>query len=403
MANNVAVIEGYVVREAARGFYNARLFCGLVTKDYQDEFKEKGAKKGNEIFVRLPPQFNIRIGSAIQIQDVVEEKVPVTLGEPVGVDFEFNTTELTIDIDNETKEYTKRFVMPAGSRLASKVDADGLEQMALATNNTIVTAATPVLKDFTRAKAILNKQLAPKDMNDRYAIVGSDVESEIVDEVKVIYNNSKAVTDAIKKAEMTEFSGLIWATSDLCYVRTNGAGGNNFAVTYTEGSDQIVLAGADAAGLAVGDVLEFDDSNLVNPEHKNEYVNPLQRTIKAVLPAVDTYQIDPIVGPQPVTSGGLQNASAVPAGTADVLGVAGTKYLMSLVFHKEAYTLTTVDMILPKDGVEMKDRIVMDQISMRFIRQYIITSDGMPNRLDVLYTWTAIHNEWGVRVETPLS
>lgn len=402
MANDVAKITGYVCREAARGFYNDRLFSGLITKDYSEEFKETGAKKGNQIFVRLPAQYNVRSGSTYAAQDVVERKVAVTLGEPEGIDFEFSTVEATIDIDNNKRDYSERFIKPAGSRLASHVDATGLEKMALEVNNTIVTAASPTLKDFLKSKAILNKNLAPKTRSERFAIIGSDVETELVDEVKVLFNSSKEISKAIKDGQITDMAGLTFATSDLCYVRTNGAGGASLAVgAYVEGSTSITLTGGVAAGLAVGDVIEFDDSNAVNPETKKPYANALQRTIKADLGG-DVYTIDAIYGPQAYANGGIQNATAVPAGNADVLGVSGTDYLVSMSFHKEAFTLTSVDLVLP-EKVEMRDRLVVDGMSIRYIKDYLIDSDALPNRLDIMYAFTAIHPEWAVRVETPLA
>jgi hypothetical protein len=54
------------------------------------------------------------------------------------------------------------------------------------------------------------------------------------------------------------------------------------------------------------------------------------------------------------------------------------------VYHKNAITLATADLLLPQ-GVDMASRQVHNGISMRIVRQYDINNDRMPCRVDVLY------------------
>ena len=74
--NSVAKITGYVVKNALMAFKNARLFSGLVTKEYNKEFEERGAKKGDTIYVRKPAQFRVRTGidSRMQKQNILKKK-----------------------------------------------------------------------------------------------------------------------------------------------------------------------------------------------------------------------------------------------------------------------------------------------------------------------------------------
>jgi len=412
MANSVAKITGYVVKEAARGYYNTRLYSGLVKKDYSQEFQEKGAKKGDTIFVRKPAQYRVRVGANQQIQDVAEQLVPVTLPVQQGVDFTFSTREVTIDIDAGTREFGERWIKPAGSVLASTKDAEGLELAAIEAGYTIVTPATPTLKNFLDAKAILNKFLAPKDMASRFAVIGSDVESAISNEIKSIYNNSAAISKSIKEGTVTDVSGLTWGSSDLTYVRTAGIGAASTVTVgapIVAGATTITLAGADAGDVAVGDVLTFGAVRFVNPETKVAYANVLQRKVKAVNGLVVT--IDPIwpVVANPATpaerlDAARANATALPANGSAItaLGVAGTSYLCSIVFHKDATILTSVDLVKPSK-VEMCDSIVVDGMNIRFIQDYSVGDDQMPNRLDLLGVFTTIHPTWIVSVETPLA
>ena len=103
--NTVAKITGYVVKNALMAFKNSRLFSGLVTKEYNNEFAERGAKKGDTIYVRKPAQFRVRTGSAMKTQNIHETKIPVVIGEQKGVDFEFSIREATLDIDHNKADY----------------------------------------------------------------------------------------------------------------------------------------------------------------------------------------------------------------------------------------------------------------------------------------------------------
>lgn len=412
MANNIAKTTGFVVKETAKGYYNTRLFSGLISKKYDNEFGEEGNKKGDTIYVRKPAKYRIRSGANQEIQSINEQKIAITLPAQVGVDYSFSTRELTLDIDKGRSED----LQGAGSAIASAKDAEGLQLAAISAGYTIVTGATPALADFTKAKAFLNKMLAPKGQADRFAFVGSDVESVIANEVKVLYNSSAEIDKAIKANELQSMGGLTFASSDLAFVRTNGGGGTvvtlGAAITpdYANETQTITIAGAGAASVAVGDTLEFAGSYFVNPETKGVYANKTQRKVlsKPTSTTCVVASIRPIIS-SPATAdargqAAMANVDALPANgsTITVLGVAGTKYLCSPVIHKDAVNLTSVPMIKPSK-VEMVDSVVVDGMAIRFIKDYAIGDDSMPSRLDTLSVYTVLFPEWVVSVECPLS
>ena len=413
MANAIQKITGFIVRETAKGLYNTRLFSGLISKKYDSEFAQEGAKKGETIYVRKPSKYRVRSGANQEIQSINETKVAVTLPAQVGVDYSFNSRELTLDIDKGRSDD----LQSAGSAIASSKDAEGLQLAAIGAGFTIVSAATPTLANFTSAKAFLNKMLAPKNQADRFAFVGSDVESAIANEVKVLYNSASEITKAIKENALSSMGGLTFASTDLAFVRTNGAGGGTVtlgaAITpdYVNETQTITLAGADAANVAVGDTLQFAASYFVNPETKAVYVNKLQRKVlsKPTSTTAVVYSIRPVVSaPSTADARGqaaMANTDVIPANgsTITVLGVAGTKYLCSPVLHKEAVVLTSVDMVKPSKGVEMVDSITVDGMNIRFIKAYSIGDDTMPARLDTLSAYTILYPEHIVVVETPLA
>ena len=75
---------------------------------------------------------------------------------------------------------------------------------------------------------------------------------------------------------------------------------------------------------------------------------------------------------------------------------ASQTYGIDLGFHKNAFAFATADLEVPK-GVHFAGRRVQDGISLRIIRDYSISADTMPCRLDVLYGYTAIRPQLACR------
>lgn len=441
--NTVAKITGYVVKNALMAFKNTRLFSGLVTKEYSDEFSERGAKKGDTIYVRKPAQYRVRTGSNMKTQNVKETKIPVVIGDQKGVDFEFSVREATLDIDHNRADYAERFIRPAGSTLASVKDAEGMAKASDGAGYTVISPIADTNAElysrFTTAKAMLNKFLAPKGVADRYAVVGSDIENRLANSVSTLFNASSDITRAIKTAgvENVGVGGLTWGSSDLVNVHLNGGGGQSVSVSsivpdYVNETQKITLS-AIPTGLAVGDTIEFSDSKFVNAETKGVYGQDLQRKVLAidsVNTTVTVYSIRPativmsgvsvttdnvddtsvvtdaILNTEGITRDeargrlAMANCSAIPT-AGSVLGVAGKHYLCCPVFHKKAIVLTSVDLVRPR-RVEMSDVIRDDGMSIRFLEDYTIENDSLPDRLDVMAEFTILYPEWVVDVEVQI-
>ena len=95
----------------------------------------------------------------------------------------------------------------------------------------------------------------------------------------------------------------------------------------------------------------------------------------------------------------LATIDAFPVASAALtfVGTASTVYPQNLVYHKNAITLATADLLLPQ-GVDMASRQVHNGISMRIVRQYDINNDRMPCRVDVLYGFSTIRPPMACRI-----
>jgi hypothetical protein len=95
----------------------------------------------------------------------------------------------------------------------------------------------------------------------------------------------------------------------------------------------------------------------------------------------------------------LATMTALPGNNKAVVfvGAPSSQYAQNLIYHKDAITFATADLLLPQ-GVDMAARAVHNGISLRVVRQYDINNDRMPCRIDVLYGFNTIRPQMGVRM-----
>lgn len=106
------------------------------------------------------------------------------------------------------------------------------------------------------------------------------------------------------------------------------------------------------------------------------------------------------IAPAIITSGPQQNVSNSPNGTTSTLTFANTASTatgLSLAFHPDAFTFATADLVMP-GGVDMASRVVKDGVSMRAVRQYSISDDTFPIRIDVLWGGVAMRPQLACRL-----
>jgi hypothetical protein len=95
----------------------------------------------------------------------------------------------------------------------------------------------------------------------------------------------------------------------------------------------------------------------------------------------------------------LATVTSLPANgvVTTFIGAASSQYAQNLIYHKDAITFATADLLVPQ-GVDMASRQVHNGISMRIVRQYDINNDRLPCRIDVLYGYSTIRPQMGVRM-----
>jgi len=148
----------------------------------------------------------------------------------------------------------------------------------------------------------------------------------------------------------------------------------------------------------VGDVFTIAGVNAVNPQTRESTGSLQQFVVTAAGAGSSTATLS--VSPAMYTADqALATIDAFPQSGAVVtmLGSAATQYAQNLVYHKDAITFATADLLMPQ-GVDMASRQVHNGISMRIVRQYDINNDRLPCRIDVLYGYSTIRPQMAVRM-----
>jgi hypothetical protein len=149
----------------------------------------------------------------------------------------------------------------------------------------------------------------------------------------------------------------------------------------------------------VGDVFTVADCFAVNPQTRESTGSLFQFVAVADVTLSGAGAGNVTVAPMYSASEALATVNVLPATSKAVVfvGASGIQYPQNLVYHKDAITFATADLLMPQ-GVDMASRQVHNGISMRIVRQYDINNDRMPCRIDVLYGYSVIRPQMAVRM-----
>jgi hypothetical protein len=241
----------------------------------------------------------------------------------------------------------------------------------------------------------------------RYACVDPDANATLVDGLKGLFNPSTTVADQFKTGMMGKnvlgFRDM--SMSQSVYVHTCGTRSLTDTILVngtlsTQGIAAISIdGGTGSATVTAGDVFTVANVYSVNPETKQS-TGKLQQFVATALNTASAGAWTSIaISPAIYTTGPLKNVDSFPADGAAItfIGTASTQYAQNVAFDSQSVIVATTDLEMP-DGVHFASRQVMDNISMRLVRQYRIGTDDIPCRIDVLYASVLARKEGAVRI-----
>lgn len=398
MANTNLTIS-QVTREALRILKNNLAFARGVNRQYDDKFAIEGAKIGDTLNIRKPARYVGRTGAALSVEDHSETSSPLTLDTQFGVDVNFTSKELTLDIS----DFAKRVLEPAVCTIANKIDFDGMNLYqsvpnAVGTYGTIPSA----IKTYAQAGAKMTKEAAPRD-RFRSMVIGPDAEVEIVDALKGLFHSSSQVKKQYEDGMMGRASGFNWSMDQNVRAHTVGAhGGTPLVNGASQTGSSLVTDGWSLSTqvLNKGDIITLAGVNGVNPQNRQS-TGARQFVVTADVTSDGSGNATIPIYPAITPSTAFQTVDVGPADNAaiTVLGTQNSSGVINMAYHRDAFVLGSADLLLP-NGVHEAARVSDPDlgISIRMVRQYDINNDKMPCRLDVLYGWKAVYPELACRV-----
>ena len=397
MSNSILTID-MITRKALEILENNLVLTRNVNRQYDDSFAVEGAKIGSTLRIRLPDRALVTDGAALQVQDDNEQYTTLSVNSQKHIGVNFTSAELTMQLD----DFAERVLKPRISQLASSIDADVANAYKTIGNSVGTPGTTPSTSlVLLQAQQKLNENAAV--MSPRYATVNPAANAGLVEGMKGLFNPTDTISRQFKNGMMGAgvlgFDEVNMSQSIKQHTTgTRAATGNTTGAAVTsEGSSTLTLTVGSGELLAVGDVFTIADCYAVNPQTRESTGSLFQFVVLASSTSTTTATVT--VAPMYSANSALATMLTLPATSKAVvfIGTASTQYPQNLIYHKDAITFATADLLLPQ-GVDMASRAVHNGISLRVVRQYDINNDRMPCRIDVLYGYSTIRPQMACRM-----
>ena len=401
MSNSILTID-MITRKALEILENNLVLTRNVNRQYDDSFAVEGAKIGSTLRIRLPDRALVTDGAALQVQDDNEQHTTLSVANQKHIGVNFTSAELTMQLD----DFADRVLKPRISQLASSIDADvanAYKQIFSSVGTPGTTPSTSLV--LLQAQQKLNEYAA--SMSPRYATVNPAANAGLVEGMKGLFNPTDTISKQFRNGMMgTGVLGFdevnmsqsivnhttgVTPTAPIVAATVTTQGSTSLAISFTSGSPTF----------RIGDVFTIANVYAVNPQTRQSTGSLQQFVVTADVDVSSATTATLTVSPPMYTSAhALATINAFPvvtSGTLTFLGGSATGYAQNLVYHKDAITFATADLLLPQ-GVDMAARAVHNGISLRVVRQYDINNDRMPCRIDVLYGYAAIRPQMACRI-----
>lgn len=404
MANTLLTLN-MITRSAVALFKNSNAFVQNLDTQYDKLFAQDGAKIGASARIRLPNDYTVSEGPALQLQDTAEQSTTLTITNQSHVDVAFTSAERALSID----DYEEIILAPMLNNLAGRVAANVMSGVEGGVCNYVSNVdgsgnvIAPVRRTVLNAGASLSNNSA--QMMNRNLIMAPNSMAAAVDTFATLFNAPGAISKQYETATVYKALNWKWFEDQTVLNHTTGTFSAGGTVNGAGQTGTTITVNATTGTLKKGDFVTFALTNAVNWVNKQS-TNALRQFVvtanvasgatsipifPAIIPGGAGY--DPLTGVNGVQ---YQSVDVSPANGAAMLLVnkASEVYRKNLGFTKNAITLATVDLVLPPNT--QAARANKDGFSMRTVTDYLMGTDQLATRLDVLYGWLFIRPQWAV-------
>jgi len=226
----------------------------------------------------------------------------------------------------------------------------------------------------------------------------------LVNGVAAYFNPSGAIASQYREGLVARTSMADYYENERCWSFTHSddvTANTNADGVVTDGGNTIAVGDDYAIGKqVVGAVFTVAGVYAVHPETKAAY--GLQQFVITATGAVSV-----TVSPTIHLTGAKKNVGSATGADLAVtafneaaltfVGIASTRYVQPLMYHKEAFQFVTADLPLMDDAAKCVRR-VQDGLSMRVWQASDIRNDELLMRIDILYGMAALRPEWACRM-----
>lgn len=397
MSSQVLLTPSIITKESLVILENNLVAANRVNRKFENQF----VKIGSQLTIRKPNRFTVASGAALQIQNIAEPSVTITVNNQKHVDFQFTSADLTLTVE----EYAERYLKPAMAALANQVDADVLANTLSFSNFVGTPTVTPAA--FSTSVQLLGRRMddnaAPQDNRTAlfnpagyWAIANGLTPSFVMPTAK----------DALVKGYLATIGNY------EMYMDQNVVNGNSGAVHNTSlgmvvtsaqgnGGTTTMFGGAAAEVVGAGEVFTIAGVFNINPQSRQS-TGVLKNFVvqSSTTPTSSNWTIS--FSPSIVTSGPYQNVSGPASTGSGITWLTGTTATQiasvnNFAFTRDALGLVMVPMEIP-GGVDFAARETYRNISLRVVRAFDINNDVFPCRIDMLYGSAVFYDELACRL-----
>lgn len=410
MANSVLTID-MVTRRAVMLFKNSNAFIQGLDRQYDDQFGVQGAQIGSSLRIKYPADYVVSDGPALSLQDTNIQNTTLVMATQRHVDIAFNSAERTLKI----QDYEENYLVPAMNNLAGNVAASVMANVADnacnfvankdGSNNIIAPTKTQILK----AGAILTDNSAQR--TNRRFIASPTSMANAVDTLAGLFNPVAAISKQYYEGQVYDALNFRWFEDPTVLAHTTGS----FTAGTVNGAGQTgttLVTNAITGTLKKGDIITVALVNAVNRVTKTTTSGLRQFVVTAnVANGATSIPIYPAiipggVGYDPNTGLGAQQYQTVDVSPANAAAIslankASEVYRKNIGYAPKAITMVTADLVIPPMVESSRKRY--DNISMRMVHGYLMGTDQIASRVDVLFGSLAVRGEWMVVVGDSVS
>lgn len=395
MANTLAT-STWVVKEVARGFLNEIQFTRNINRTYDDQYVVSGAKVGNTVKARLPQRFQATDGQALQLQNLYDQTVDITLTNQKNVGFGWSSAQKTTELD----DVRARYVQPAAETLANAADVLAWNQIYPDVYSAVGTPGTTISTtlSYLQAGVKLTDLATPQD--GRVAVLDPLAMATLANASSTLFNPGAAISENYKKGQFGRMQLGVSEWYQSANRPSHTTGTFTASTPLVNGASQtgssLITNGwaSGATTLKKGDIFTVAGVYSVNPL-SYQSTGRLQQFVVTADISDTSGDMTIAISPSIITSGALQTVSNSPAHQAviTVLGatsatagtLATTASPQGLLFHPDFAAFVMADLVPVSAGATSSTvRSKQWGISIRMVEQYQITSDQNPSRLDIL-------------------